>query len=195
MNISNEQNKAAGEIVDLIAGSVGANREIHPETAIASCANLAGSLMLRSFNFDLTKDQGSVLLSNEANEKYPQLINILSAVLERSEVSLDKSKLGGEVSKRGAQPKLTIQQALELLQGKALEIAKRNNLSLEEMSISAALATAFVVKESARNIGYEIGFNVAAYGFIEGIKTVPPSLESGEKPAPLKNEKPWYKFW
>jgi len=188
MNISNEQNTAAGQIVDLIAGGTGATREIHPETAIASCANLAGSLLLRSFKFDLTKHApGTILLSNEANENFPKLVNILAAFLEKSGITLDKSKLGGAASNGGAEPKLKFLQSLELIQGRAIDIAQRNRLNFEEASISATLATAFIVKECTRNIAPEIGFNVAVYSFIEGSKTVPPQLES--------KDKPWYKLW
>jgi hypothetical protein len=39
-----------------------------------------------------------------------------------------------------------------------------------------ATPTAFIVSEGAGNIGPEVGFSIAAYGFIEGCKTVPPAL-------------------
>jgi hypothetical protein len=173
------QNKVAGVFVDLVAARAGAGRAVHAETAIATAARLSGSLLLRSFNLDIQKfDPGSVLLSEKANEEGPQLINILGSMLQKFGVSLDKTKLGGSNALRGEEPKLSVVQSLTLLQGEAVRIAEENGLSLKEAAQSAAMATAFIVKECAGSIGGEVGFNVAIYGLIEGSKTVPPRLET-----------------
>ena len=55
-----------------------------------------------------------------------------------------------------------------------MSIARANGLELKEAAHAAAMATAFIVKECAKDIGAETSFNIAAYGFIEGCKTVPP---------------------
>ncbi len=194
MEISKAQNKAAGEMFELVAGRVGSDRAVHPETAIASAARLAGSLLFRSFNFQLERQEpGSVVLSDEANEKGPQLIGIMSAVLESFGVSLDHEKFGGESAKYGEEPQLTVVQSLALLQEDAMRIAGENGLGLEEAAQAAAVATAFIVRECAKNIGGEVGSNVAAFGFIEGCKTVPPAIGPAQKSADEK--KPWYKMW
>ena len=194
MRISESQNKAADAVVELVAGRVGTARAVHPETAIACAARLSGSLLLRSFNFTLDGTQpGTAVLSPEANEKGPQLIGIMAAVLQRLAVPLYPAKLGGESALRGEEPTLTVVQTLDLLQADALSIARENGLSLEETAQAGALATAFLVRECAKDIGGEVGFNVAAFGFIEGCKTVPPII-APERPIPGE-QKPWYKFW
>ena len=43
MHISEAQHKTAGEFVDLVASKLGSGRAVHPETAIASAARLAGT--------------------------------------------------------------------------------------------------------------------------------------------------------
>jgi len=182
------QNKVAGLFVDLVAARAGTGRAVHAETAIAMAARLSGSLLFRSFNFEFQKlDPGSVLLSEQANEEGPQLINILDSMLQNFGVTLDKTKLGGRNALRGEEPKLSIIESLALLQEDAIRIAGENRLSLKEAAQSAAMATAFVVKECARSIGGEVGFNVAIYGLIEGSKTVPPRLQ--------RTSKPFWKFW
>lgn len=194
MNITQEQNNAAGELVDLIASKVGNNRAVHPETAISASARLSGSLLLRSFNLQLESfEQGAILLSNEANERGPLLVNTLAAVLSAASVPLDQSKLGGQVEQRGEEPRLDIVSALAQLQDDAIKICEANHLNLEQAAQAAALATAFIVKECAPQIGAETGFNVAVFGFIEGSKTVPPSI-ARTSPA-TASSKPWYKFW
>lgn len=193
MQITEEQNRAVGDFVDLVATRLGAGRSIHPETAIAASARISGSLLLRSFGIDLeAADPGTVLLSSEANEKGPILVNLLSAFLAKNQIELDSTKLGGTLELRGAEPNLNTQESLALLQVDALKIAAQHSLSLQEAAEAAALATGFIVKECVASIGGEIGFNVASSGFIEGIKTVPPHLG---KPSPPPTLKPWYRFW
>ena len=99
MHISQGQHSAAGSIVDLVASRIGSERAVHPETAIACAARLAGSLLLRSFVLKLDDfAPGSVLLSEEANKRGPQLISILGSVMQSMGVTLDKTQLGGEDS-------------------------------------------------------------------------------------------------
>ena len=193
MQISEAQNKLAGQLVDLVAEALGSGRAVHPETAVACSARLAGSLLLRSFNLNIEKvEPGTVVLSNEANEQGPQLISILGAMLENFGVSLDTKKLDGKPKVRGRDPELSVMESLLLLQDKALSCVSRSGLNLVEASQAAAIATAFIVKECARDIGGEVGFNIAAYGFIEGSKTVPPRPTSGSAQS---EKRPWYKLW
>ena len=190
MNLTPQQDAATGQLVDLIAAKIGNNRAIQPETAIATCARLAGSLMLRSFNFQLSNlKEGSVILSAEANEKTQLLAQVLGGFLSKVGLTLDQSKLGGAEQQRGQPPNLNTIASLSLIQSDALKICTLNGLSMEQAAYSAAVATAFIVKECAPQIGVETGFNVAAFGFVEGCKTVPPLLQSQQA------SKPWYKLW
>jgi hypothetical protein len=194
LNITPAQNSAANEWVDLIASGVGKDRAIHPETAISASARLSGSLLLRSFNLDLASIKpGTVLLSPEANERGPMLISTLGVFLSALHVQIDEQKLGGQSALRGAEPHLDILAVLSQFQERAMAIGEKHHLSLEQAAQSGALATGFIVKECAPQIGAETGFNVAAYGFVEGTKTVPPKLP-GLSQEPLAG-KPWYKFW
>lgn len=196
MSFTESQDRATGELVALVASCLGAERAIHPETAIASAARLAGSLLLRSCGLPLGKlEPGSIVLSDAANEKGPLLVETLAAYLAGAEVPIQRDKLGGEPDKRGTPPHLSIVQSLAQLQDEAMAIAERHGLTLEQVAQSAALATAFMVRECASRIGAETGFNIAAYGFVEGSKTVPPRSsrpDSGPVPATAR---PWYKFW
>lgn len=195
MSITQEENFAAGELVELIAAKVGdSNRAIHPETAISASARLSGSLLLRSFGLNLdVGEPGSVLLSEEANEQGPILINILGGFLSASNIHIVKENIGSNETQRGEAPRLTTIEALSLLQDEAIDICKRNSLDMQRSAMVAALATAFVVRECSPQIGAETAFNVAIFGFIEGSKTIPPAL--GDKASNSNAKKPWYKIW
>lgn len=177
MKVTGEQNNAAGQIVELLATRIGQNRAIHPETVIAVIARLSGSLLLRSFNFELDKlEPGAIVLSTEANEKAPELLALLSTALLSREIPLDTSKLGSDASLRGEEPKLSFADSLTALQDETLRIAQENNLDFEQAAQAATLAAAFIIAECSRTIGAETALNVAVYGLIEGTKTVPPAF-------------------
>lgn len=173
IQLSKIQLEAAGPLTDLVAKLLGKDRAVQTETAIASIARLSGSLLLRSFNFDLSKSApGTVILSEEANTKGPELINIAASVVRRFGCELDPAR-GGKKG-RGHPPNLSFLESMRLLQAPAIKICQDNSLNFEQGAQSAAVATGFIVKECARSIDLEVAFNAAVYGFIEGSKTVPP---------------------
>ena len=177
--LSKLQLDAAGPLTDLIANTLGGEgRAAQTETAIAGISRLAGSLLLCSFNFDLKKPvPGTVILSDEANTKGPELINIAALVVQRLGLELNAARARSKG--RGRTPNLSFLECMTLLQTPALQICKDNGLTFEQGAQSAAVATGFIVKECARSIDIEVAFNAAVYGFIEGSKTVPPRLQDG----------------
>jgi len=167
---------ALAEIAQLVADGLGPLRQQHPETMIASAARLSGSLLLRSFNLPMSGiAPGTKVLSDQANEKGPMLVDIVWWMLQRNSISLDRSKLSGE--NRGEEPKLTALESISLLQDDARKIAERHRFSMEDAAFATALTTAFFVQKGAEFIGVEVSFNVAAYGFVEGSKTAPPDFK------------------
>jgi len=196
MHLTRAQHVAAEELVELIASRVGTNRDIHPETAIAATARLAGSLLLRSFDVPLAScEPGSVLICETANNEGLLLIQIMAAYLAGSGIDLDEQKLGGRSSNAtgGEAPRLEFLDTLSLLQDPALAIGARHRLNLVQTAQAAALAMAFFVKECAPQIGAETGFNAAAFGVVEGSKTVPPRASVPRQLLPSKKSR--FKFW
>jgi len=176
MEFRKEQVTAAGDIVELIAEKFGSNRAIHPGTAISAAARLAGSFMFRSFGFNLTDIKpGTAVLSEQANEKGPALINVMGGSLINMGLHLDNEKINNSSN---AQSNVSFPDSLNLIQQEAHDIMTGNTLSFEEMAYACAMATAFIVKECQNELPVESGFNTAIYGFIEGSKTCPPELIS-----------------
>lgn len=182
--LSKSQLDAAGPFTDLIANTLGGEgRAVQTETAIASIARLSGSLLLRSFNFDLRKSEpGTVILSDEANIKGPELINIAASIVQRLGLELNATR--ARTKGRGHVPNLSFLESMTLLQTPAMQICKDHDLTLEQGAQAAAVATGFIVKECARSIDVEVAFNVAVYGVIEGSKTIPPRVPDGDANSP-----------
>jgi hypothetical protein len=188
MQITEEQTKAADLIVELIADRIGNKGKVHPATAISACARLAGSFMFRSFNLKLDNvSPGSVVLSEQANEKGVILINVLGGTLSNFGVDPDPGKMN---SASKAQSDVSFLETLERLQDQAQVIMTESGIDQEQMAYSCAMATAFIIKECQNDLTVESGFNTAAYGFIEGSKTYPPEYGSSQS-----KKKSIFKFW
>jgi hypothetical protein len=205
MEITQNQNKAVNDIVEMIVSVIGnGSREIDTTEAISSTARLAGSFLFRSFGFKINDAKpGTVMLSEEANKKGPQLVNITHAVLQNFAIQIDNSKMSGGNQKQATTNFVDL---IAKIQTPALEIMKINDLNYEQMAQSAAIATAFIIQQS-NNITPEEGFGTAIYHYIEGTKTFPPEFSSESHiRVNIKNtskenishkdvSKPWWKIW
>ena len=187
MQISENQKKAAEEIIDLIVNVVGHKRKVHPATAISAASRLSGSLLFRSFNLSLVDvNPGTTILSHEANEEGPNLINIIGSALSILGVTIDNDEMKSASIEKS---EFNFLETLELTQAKALKIMEYYNLNFKDMAVACSLSTALIIKDCKNDLTVETGFNTAIFGLIEGTKTVPPPI-SEVKPA-----KKWYKFW
>jgi len=143
------------------------------EIVIGSVARMAGSFLFRSFGLPLTGIQpGSVVLSEQANQQGPRLVQILGGVLESMGVKLDSSKLSASQRTMKGQRESFLE-TQEVLEMRFAAIRAKYGLSDGEAADSAALATAVLIKNCASLLDPHVGFGLAVYGFIEGAKTAP----------------------
>jgi hypothetical protein len=205
MEITDNQNKAVDEIVEMVVSVIGnGSREIDTTEAISSTARLAGSFLFRSFEFKIDDAKpGTVMLSEDANTKGPQLVNITHAVLQNMGVQIDNNKMSNGNQQQAESNFVGV---IGKVQSPALKIMKKNGLNYEQMAQSSAIATAFIIQQS-NNITPEEGFGTAIYHYIEGTKTLPPEFSNEpNKTTDLKTptkgntspkdvSKPWWKFW
>jgi len=205
MEITNNQNKAVNDIVEMVVSVIGnGSRELDTTEAISSTARLSGSFLFRSFDFKINDAKpGTVMLSENANTKGPQLVNITHAVLQNFGIQINNDVMSNGIQKRAESNFVDV---IGKIQTPALEIMKKNDLSYEQMAQSAAIATAFIIQQSS-NISPEEGFGTAIYHYIEGSKTFPPEFsnesektsniktDEKEKDNPKNVSKPRWKFW
>ncbi|MES2763244.1 MAG: hypothetical protein V4677_13610 [Bacteroidota bacterium] len=201
MEITNNQNDAVNDIVEMVVNVIGnGSREIDTTEAISSTARLAGSFLFRSFGFKINDAKpGTVMLSEEANIKGPQLVNITHAVLQNFGIQIDNNKMSNGNQKHSESNFVDV---ISKVQVPALDIMKKRELSYEQMAQSTAIATAFIIQQSG-NITPEEGFGIAIYHYIEGSKTNPPEFNLVAKSETKKQEeknsdgqtKPWWKIW
>jgi len=199
MEITKNQNDAVNDIVEMVVNVIGnGSREINTTEAISSTARLAGSFLFRSFGFKINDAKpGTVMLSEEANIKGPQLVNITHFVLHNFGIQIDNNKMSNRNQENAESNFVDV---ISKVQVPALEIMKKRELSYEQMAQSAAIATAFIIQQSS-NITPEEGFGIAIYHYIEGSKTNPPDFNLLDKSEIQKEKnsngqtKPWWKIW
>jgi hypothetical protein len=120
---------AAGAMSEVFASRLGNNRAVHSETAIAAAARMAGTMMFRSFGFDTNKvAPGSVMLSNEANEEGPELLNVVILMMQHYGLEPDQEKLA-KIDEYGEPPKIDILKTQELLETDLEQVRKIFGLS------------------------------------------------------------------
>ena len=173
MALSQAQVSAASEFGTTAMQAFDQGGTFPAETVIGSVARMAGSFLFRSFELPLTGIQpGPVVLSEQANQQGPRLIQVLSAVLQSVGVKLDQSKLSAsQAAAKGL--KESFLQTQGVLETQFVAIRDKYDLSDGEAAESAAVATAVLIKNCSQLLDPHVGFGLAVYGFIEGSKTAP----------------------
>jgi hypothetical protein len=172
-SLTHSQIDAANEFARETAASFETDNAIDAGTAIAGAARMAGTFLFRSFPLPVTNLQpGTMVLSEEANEQWPQLIQVLGGMLVHLGTSLDPAELGG-APPREQQAKLSLLDSQRRLEPGYVGIRARHGLSLHQAAESAAAAAALLIHHYAEAFDPHLAFDLAVYGFIEGAKTAP----------------------
>jgi hypothetical protein len=201
--MSDEQHKALIAAADFFNQSarklLTIDGRLHAETLIASVARMAGSLMYRSFNFDKAIEPGTAVLSDQANTHGPRLMNVMFATLQHLGDKVGQDNLDGEyASAKFSQ--LTFRESHDRLAPFFLKYCEVTPMAVQDAALGAAIATGILVHDCREVLSVDKGSAIAVYGFVEGTKTAPFPLASGENPSPsstasFEKKRPWYKVW
>ena len=171
--ISQTQFDAAERFANAAIEALRDERGVHAETAIAATARMAGTYLFRSFGFELEGEKpGQPVLSEQANEQGPRLVQILSGVLGQMGITPDQTKLDEPTGPEN-EPNLGFLETQKRLEADFNKIKEQLGISLNESAESAAVATAILIRECAEVLDPSIAFGIAVYGFIECAKTYP----------------------
>lgn len=172
-SLNQSQLQAASEFGTAVMKAFDQDGTFPAEVVIGSAARMAGSFLFRSFELPLTGIQpGSVVLSEQANQQGPRLIQILGGVLEKTGVKIDSSKLSASQRTTKGQ-KESFLETQEMLEEEFAAIRDKYGLSDGEAADALAVATAVLIKNCSKLLDPHVGFGLAVYGFIEGTKTAP----------------------
>lgn len=170
---STQQIEAAREFADATVESLMTDQGVHAETAVAATARMGGSFLLRSFGFPLDGLQtGQPILTDAANEEGPRLLTLLAGALGHAGIEIDSAGMGADPG-REHEPMLAFLESQRLLESRYERIREHLGLSHREAAESAAIASALMIEQCAAVLDPNIAIGIAAYGFVEGSKTVP----------------------
>lgn len=164
---------AAGEFVKIIIDTLATGRGVHAETAVSAAARMAGMFLLRSLHLPLAAlEPGSPVFSDAANDRGPALIQTLRTELAERNVRLDPSRLEDEVPSEN-DPQLSILEMQSLLEPKFVHVSAKNGLTPAQSAHACSIAAAQLIHKCTGVLDSNLGFSIAALGFVQGSKTVP----------------------
>lgn len=155
---------------------------LHAETLIASVARISGSLMYRSFKFDLTVEPGTSVLSDQANIHGPALMNMMLTTLNSLGSKIQEGNLIREYAS-AKYSQLSFKESHERLAPFFLKYCEVAPMSYYDAAIAGAVATAILVHDCRTVLDVEKGGSIAVYGFVEGTKTAPYPTETNSNSA------------
>jgi hypothetical protein len=156
---------------------------VHPPTAVAACARMAGTYLFRTFDLKLAGVRpGQAVLSKEADDESSMLLRVAAGILGRLGVTISSSPGGPLVDERH-KPMLDFLATQRLLESRFSPIKAKYDLASKQAAQAAAIATALLVHHFTAHLAPDSGFGLAALGFVEGTKTAPDPLELPEDAA------------
>ena len=171
--ISKQQLDAAQEFATVTIEALKLPNGVHPGTVVAATARMAGTYLFRSFNLKLPGVKpGQAVLSNEANEQWPQLINIAADALSRMKIAIDNTQAGKEIEPRH-KPMREFLETQKKLEPMYAPIKECYSFPMQEAAHSVAVATALLINHAKKFLDPTMAFNIAVFGFVEGAKTAP----------------------
>jgi hypothetical protein len=153
----------------------------HAGTVLSAAAWLAGTSLYRSLPYKNDITPGVVVLSNEVNEAWPQLMNLFAFYCKQNGMDV-MSKPPVTVFPEQDKPRMDVAQVQQEFQDRYNEIMKRYGLDYLDGARSGMIVCSIIFQYHctvARDIDPHVATGIVAMGVVEGAKTAPPPLGLG----------------
>lgn len=154
----------------------------HAGTALSAAAWLAGTSLYRSLHYKNDITPGVVVLSDEVNEAWPQLMNLFAFYCKQNGIDV-MSKPLVTVSPEQDKPRMDVAQVQQEFQDRYNEIMKRYGLDYLDGARSGMIVCSIIFQYHctvAKDIDPHVATGIVAMGVVEGAKTAPPPLGLGK---------------
>jgi hypothetical protein len=153
----------------------------HAGTVLAVAARLAGTSLYRSLNYRNDFTPGVVVLSEEVNQAWPQLMNLFALYCKQNGLDVTGQPLVTHFAEKD-KPRMSVEEVQREYQDAYNEIMKKHGLD-DLNAARAGMVVASVVFEHhckvVKDIDPRVATGIVAMGIVEGAKTAPPPLGSG----------------
>lgn len=165
----------------------------HAGTVLSVAARLAGTSLYRSLNYKGDIQAGVVVLSEEVNEAWPQLMNLFAFYCKQNGVDVMSKPVVTAFPEKD-QPLMSVEQVLQEYQDQYHEIMKRHGLDYLNGARAGMVVCSMIFQYHCtvtKDIDPYVAAGIVAMGVVEGAKTAPPPLGSGNSisSAPEKKQK------
>ena len=153
----------------------------HAGTILSVAAWLAGTSLYRSMNYKQDPPAGTIMLSEEVNEAWPELMNLFLYYCKRSGLEIQPDQMVLEPPPAD-KPKIEIQPAQEKFQDIYNEIMQKHGLDYRDGARAGMIACSLIFQyhcTKVRDIESRVAAGIVSMGVVAGAKTVPPPPGSG----------------
>ncbi len=166
------------------------NGKPHAGTVLAIAARIAGVNLYRAMSYSQEVTPGMVVLSDEINQAWPQLMNLFAFYCKQNGIDVMSRPVVTKFPEKD-QPVMTVEQVQLEYQDQYDAIMKRHGLDYLNAA-RAGMIVAFIVFQfhcvKSKDIDPYVAAGIVAMGIVEGAKTAPPPLGTPNTNAlPKKN--------
>lgn len=162
----------------------------HAGTVLAVAARLGGSSLYRALNDKKEIAPGIVVLSDEVNEAWPQLLNLFAVYCKQHGVDVLSKPMITKFPEQN-KPLMDVEQILAEYQDQYHAIMKKHGLDyLNGARAGMILCSIFFEHhcKTVKDIDPFVAAGIVAMGIVEGAKTAPPALGTRPSTAAAANK-------
>lgn len=152
----------------------------HAGTVLAIAARIAGTNLYRAMNYSHDVKPGTVILSEEVNQAWPQLMNLFAFYCKQNGIDVMSKPPVTEFPEKN-KPLMSTEQIQAEYQDQYDAIMKKHGLDYLNAARAGMVVSSIVFQfhcTKTKDIDPHIGAGIIAMGIVEGAKTAPPPLKS-----------------
>lgn len=155
----------------------------HAGTVLSVAARLAGTSLYRSLNHKGDTAPGTVVLSDEVNEAWPQLMSLFAFYCKQNGIDV-MAKPPVTAFPEKDKPRMSVEQVRQEYQDQYNEIMQKHGLDYLNGARAGMVVCSIIFQyhcTHAKDIDPYVAAGIVAKGIVEGAKTAPPPFGSGTK--------------
>ena len=161
----------------------------HAGTVLAVAARLAGSSLYRALNQNKDITPGVVVLSNEVNDAWPQLMNLFAAYCKQNGFDVMAKPVITQFPEKN-KPLMEVEEVLAEYQDQYHEIMKKHGLDYLNGARAGMVICSIIFEyhtKTVKDIDPYVAAGIVAMGVVEGAKTAPSAARRTTAKKAVKN--------
>jgi hypothetical protein len=161
----------------------------HAGSVLSIAARIAGTSLYRSMNYKNDTAPGVVVLSEEVNQAWPQLMNLFAFYCKQNGFDVMSKPVVTEFPEKD-KPLMTVEQVQTEYQDQYHEIMKKYGLDHLNSARAGMVVCSIVFQyhcKTVKDIDPHVAAGIVAMGIVEGAKTAPPPFGAPKRPTSDKN--------